>query len=99
MSLLPFNEDLCFLPATLVTQSYAMTDSAAFSSTTASSSATPLPGPDVHAISMLKLPTFSTVDASSRFRRVEIQFHLKKITNSQMKADHVLAAISEDLFP
>ena len=97
-SLLLFIEDLCSLNAILVTQSDTTTGPVTSSTTNASSSAMPLPGPDVHAKSVLKLLTFLTVDASSWFWRAEIQFCLGKITNSLMKDDHVLAAISEDLF-
>ena len=76
-----------------------MTNPAASSTTSASSSATPSPGPYVHAISMLELPTFSIVNTSSWYQRAEIQLRLWKIMNSQTMANHVLAAISKDLFP
>ena len=45
------------------------------------------------------LPTFLTLDSSSWPKRMEIQFYLRKITNSQTKADEVLAEISKDIFP
>ena len=76
-----------------------MTDPASSSITNTSSTAMPLHGSNVHAISTLKLPTFLTLDSSSWFQRVEIQFYIRKITNSKTKAGEVLAEISEDLFP
>ena len=97
--LLPFSEDLWRQPATLVIRSDTMTDLGISDTTNTSSSAMPLPGPGVHSMSTLKLPAFLTVDTSSWFRTVDIQFCLRKIQNSQTKANHVLAAISEDLFP
>ncbi|XP_076043613.1 uncharacterized protein LOC143026728 [Oratosquilla oratoria] len=71
-----------------------------------STAATPDASPDaplpatiiVNAVS-LKLPPFSTIDAPSWFRRTEIQFRLRKISASQTKADYVLEAIPEDVFP
>lgn len=47
----------------------------------------------------IKLPTFSAIEAPIWFRRAEIQFRLKKITHTTSKADHVLAALPDDLFP
>ena len=47
----------------------------------------------------VKLPAFSSVTPLSWFRRAEIQFRLKKITDPRTKADHVLEAIPEDMFP
>ena len=49
--------------------------------------------------SNFRLPAFSSVDAGIWFRRAEIQFRLKKITNPTVQADHVLAALPEALFP
>ena len=50
-------------------------------------------------VANFRLPAFSTTDASIWFRRAEVQFRLKKITRSTVKADHVLAAIPDTLFP
>ena len=51
------------------------------------------------AVAAVKLSPFSATDAVSWFQRAEIQFRLKKVTNSGTKADHVLAALPEDIFP
>lgn len=48
---------------------------------------------DVH------LPTFSTADATTWFLRAEIQFRLKNVTTDSRKADFVMAALPEGLFP
>ncbi|KAK7068951.1 hypothetical protein SK128_004948, partial [Halocaridina rubra] len=50
-------------------------------------------------IANFKLPTFSTIDAHIWFRRAEIQFRLKRITNSGTQADHVSSSIPDTLFP
>ena len=47
----------------------------------------------------VKLPTFSVVDAPTWFRRAEVQFRLKRITSPTNQADHVLAALPDELFP
>ena len=47
----------------------------------------------------VKLPTFCATDAVSWFQRAEIQFRLKRVTASDRKADYVLAALPEDIFP
>ena len=60
--------------------------------TPADSSATTL-------VANFRLPTFSSIDSSIWFRRAEVQFRLKRITSSSTKADHVLAAIPDTLFP
>ena len=46
-----------------------------------------------------QLPTFSAVNPSVWFRRAEIQFRLKRISNTRTQADHVLASLSDSLFP
>ena len=46
-----------------------------------------------------KLPTFSIVDASIWFCRADVQFCLKKVTNAQAQANHVLAVIPDTFFP
>ena len=51
------------------------------------------------ASAQVKLPTFSAIDAHTWFRRAEVQFRLKKLTSPTTKADHVLAALPEELFP
>ena len=50
-------------------------------------------------IANFRLPPFSTVDAALWFRRAEVQFRLKSIKSDTSKADHVLAAIPDSLFP
>lgn len=47
----------------------------------------------------VRLPPFSTQEPVSWFRRAEIQLRLRKITDPQTKADYVLEAIPETLFP
>lgn len=47
----------------------------------------------------VKLPPFARTEAQIWFRRAEIQFRLKGITRSTTKADYVLAALPEDVFP
>lgn len=51
----------------------------------------------INAISV-KLPTFSTQEPISWFRRAEVQFRLRKITDPRTKADYVLEAIPETIF-
>ena len=48
---------------------------------------------DVH------LPTFSASDASIWFVRAEIQFRLKNVSQDSRKADYVMAALPESMFP
>ena len=55
--------------------------------------------PDTTIIANFRLPVFSTSDAALWFRRAEIQFRLKNIKSDTSKADHVLAAIPDALFP
>ena len=51
------------------------------------------------AATQIHLPPFSVIDAPTWFRRAEIQFRLKKLNSSTSRADHVLAALPDDLFP
>lgn len=46
-----------------------------------------------------KLPPFCTIDAPTWFKRAEVQFRLKSETSSTRRADHVLAALPDDIFP
>ena len=50
-------------------------------------------------ILICSLPTFLTLDSLSWFKRMEIQFYLRKIMNSETKADEVSEEISKDIFP
>ncbi|XP_063868271.1 uncharacterized protein LOC135104670 [Scylla paramamosain] len=52
----------------------------------------------VHAVAVKLLP-FCSKEAVSWFRRAEVQFHLRKITDPRTKADYVLEAVPEELFP
>ena len=45
----------------------------------------------------LKLPPFIALDAPTWFKRIEVQFRIHNI-RSNRKADHVLAALPEDVF-
>ena len=54
---------------------------------------------DATIIANFRLPAFSTVDAALWFRRAEVQFRLKNVKSETSKADHVLAAIPDALFP
>ena len=47
----------------------------------------------------VQLPPFSTNDALAWFQRAEILFRTKRITATTKKADLVLAALPEDIFP
>lgn len=47
----------------------------------------------------VKLSPFCPGEATSWFRRAEIQFRLRKVTDPRTKADYVLEAIPEHLFP
>ncbi|MPC49667.1 IQ and AAA domain-containing protein 1-like [Portunus trituberculatus] len=47
----------------------------------------------------IKLPTFSEIDAPTWFRRAEVQFHMKRITNSTTQADHFLVSLPDEVFP
>ena len=51
----------------------------------------------IHAISV-KLPPFSSQEPISWFRRAEVQFRLRKISDPRTKADYVLEAIPEGIF-
>lgn len=44
------------------------------------------------------LPTFCPINANSWFRRAEVQFRCKNITQESRKADFVLAALPDDVF-
>ena len=46
----------------------------------------------------VKLPTFCAAEAVSWFQRAEIQFRLKRETSRARIADHVLAALPQDVF-
>ena len=52
----------------------------------------------IHAVTV-KLSPFSTQEPLSWFRRAEVQFRLRKITDPRTKADYVLEAIPDDVFP
>ena len=52
----------------------------------------------IHAVAV-KLSPFSSSEAASWFRRAEVQFRLRKVTDPSTKADYVLEAIPEELFP
>lgn len=52
----------------------------------------------VHAVAV-KLSPFSTQEPTAWFRRAEVQFRLRKISDERTKADYVLEAIPESLFP
>ena len=47
----------------------------------------------------VKLSPFSTQEPISWFRRAEIQFRLRKITDERTKADYVLESLPESVFP
>ncbi|XP_063854589.1 uncharacterized protein LOC135096773 isoform X3 [Scylla paramamosain] len=47
----------------------------------------------------VKLSPFCASEAASWFRRAEVQFRLRKVTSPQTKADYVLEAIPETIFP
>ena len=47
----------------------------------------------------VKLSPFCSKEAVSWFRRAEVQFRLRKVTDPRTKADYVLEAIPEELFP
>ena len=51
------------------------------------------------AIKDIKLPPFCPADATIWFQWVEVLFRLRQVRNENRKADHVLAALSEDTFP
>ena len=55
-------------------------------------------GPSIHAVAV-KLSPFCSKEATSWFRRAEVQFRLRKVTDPRTKADYVLEAIPEELFP
>ncbi|ROT64514.1 Retrovirus-related Pol polyprotein from transposon opus [Penaeus vannamei] len=54
------------------------------------------PGSDWDSV---KLSPFCPQEATSWFRRAEIQFRLRRVTDPRTKADYVLEAIPEQLFP
>ncbi|ROT60615.1 hypothetical protein C7M84_021859 [Penaeus vannamei] len=54
--------------------------------------------PSIHTVAV-KLSPFCPQEATSWFRRAEIQFRLKRVTDPRTKADYVLEAIPEQLFP
>ncbi|ROT67045.1 hypothetical protein C7M84_014891 [Penaeus vannamei] len=47
----------------------------------------------------IRLPPFSPDEALTWFRRAETQFRLKSIKKATTKADHVIAALPEKIFP
>lgn len=47
----------------------------------------------------IKLTPFCATDAPTWFKRAEVHFRLKAETSTTRKADHVLAAIPDDVFP
>ena len=47
----------------------------------------------------VRLPPFCRLDASTWFRRAEVQFRLKAITSTYSKSDYVLASLPDDVFP
>ena len=68
--------------------------------TPASHSTSAPPGDDLSAaVKQVQLPPFSTIDAPTWFRRAEVQFRLKRVTNATTRADHVLAALPDEIFP
>ena len=62
-----------------------------------SAPSTSAPIEPITATASLKLPTFSPLDAPTWFKRVEVQFRLHRIRDDR-KADHVLAALPEEVF-
>ena len=54
--------------------------------------------PAIHAVTV-KLPPFSTQEPISWFRRAEVQFRLRNVSNEQTKADYVLEAVPDTVFP
>ena len=46
----------------------------------------------------VKLPTFCAAEAVSWFQRAEIQFRIKQVRSHTRMADHVLAALPQDVF-
>ena len=59
--------------------------------------AMPTDEPPVSAVAV-KLPPFSTLEPLVWFKRAEIQFRLRKITDANTKADHVLASLPDEVF-
>ena len=53
----------------------------------------------VAAPASVTLPAFSPADALAWFQRAEIIFRTKHVSSSPRKADYVLAALPEDIFP
>ncbi|MPC82950.1 hypothetical protein E2C01_077639 [Portunus trituberculatus] len=51
------------------------------------------------AVTQVQLPPFSTIDTPTWFRQAEAQFRLKRVTNATTRADHVLSAIPDEIFP
>lgn len=46
----------------------------------------------------IHLPTFCPTDATTWFRRAEVQYRIRNITSESRKADFVLAALPDDVF-
>ena len=67
-----------------------MSDSESKASHTATSSS-------INAVSV-KLPQFSTQEPVTWFRRAEIQFRLRKITDPRTKADYGLESVPDSVF-
>ena len=53
----------------------------------------------VYAVVAVKLSPFCSREAASWFRRAEVQFRLRKVTDPRTKADYVLETVPEDIFP
>ena len=47
----------------------------------------------------VRLPVFCADDATTWFERAEVQFRMKKVTDQAAKADYVLAALPDHVFP
>ena len=52
----------------------------------------------VYAVAV-KLSPVCSRETASWFRRAEVQFRLRKITDPHTKADYLLEAVPEDIFP
>ena len=59
----------------------------------------PEPEQPAAAVVTVTLPTFSTTDSLAWFQRAEVIFRTKRVSSSTKKADYVLAALPEDIFP
>lgn len=51
------------------------------------------------ALPQIKLTPFCSIDAPTWFKRAEVQFRLKAESSATRRADHVLAALPDDIFP